>query len=382
MQNYLTPDILKAEAGALGFFLCGVSNISPSKHFSVFKHWIAENLHAKMSYLARPDTLAKRADPRLLMPDARTLISLAFPYFPAHQQPDAPSPGAHGRVAAYAWGLDYHDILPGLIQQLVDRLSFSKMGVQYKIFTDSAPILERGYAAQAGLGWIGKNSCLIHPKLGSYFLLAEILTDLELQTENQPIQDHCGTCQRCIQACPTGCIRPDRTLDSSRCISYLTIENKAETPLELQALIGNWVFGCDICQIVCPWNQHFSHSIEDSPLLGDTPLLWVDLAKELSGTSQDFEVEYRVRPISRTHHTGWLRNCIVAAGNLHTLELISPLVSLFQHHPEPMIRIQAAQALARYPISVYCPFLVQALNSESDLQVRQTIQELLQPTSR
>lgn len=335
-----------------------------------------------MNYLSRPDTLEKRSNPSLLLPGAKCLVSLALPYPPAILALDPPDVDTSGRIASYAWGTDYHLIIPGLLEQLVERLSFSSRGIQYKILVDSAPILERGFAAQSGLGWIGKNSCLIHPELGSYFFLAEILTDYEFDITPQPIPDHCGICRRCIDACPTGCILPDRTIDSSRCISYLTIENKTEIPKDLKHFIGNWVFGCDICQMVCPWNQHMKLS-QMHPDFNPTPSrAWINLIDELNRTEQEFEKEYGTRPITRSKSRGWLRNCIVACGNLQSSSLLPNLVSILHNHPDYLLRSQAAQSIAQFPLYISQPILDLALHQESNLFVRQIILALIPPPSR
>jgi epoxyqueuosine reductase len=382
-HHHLKLDFLKAEAESLGFFLCGVTDLKTLEHFQDYQKWILDGFHAGMGYLARPDAIAKRADPKLILSEARSLISLAIPYFPAHLAPISTNPQTSGRVAAYAWGFDYHAALPPLLHQFVERLA-QRLGqkFKFKVHTDSSPILEREFAARAGLGWIGKNACLIHPDLGSYFLLAEILTDLELPANDQIVEDHCGTCQRCIQACPTGCIRSDRTLDAGRCISYLTIENKGEIPPDIQPLLGTWVFGCDICQMVCPWNQRFARPPIPSPLQQNLTHAWVDLEKELAISELEFSSTYEQRPISRTRYSGWLRNCIVVAGNLKSKELIPPLIALLHNNPESLIRTHAAQALTKYENIHAQSALTQALSQESNPQVRTTIQSLLGSESR
>jgi epoxyqueuosine reductase len=377
-----SPDVvmefLKAEAEALGFFLIGVSELTTPEHFPQFQEWVDHGLHAGMSYLARTDTLIKRNDPSLIQPGACTLISLAIPYQPAQFAPPSLEGQSSGRVAAYAWGPDYHEILPAIMHNLMERLHLKcDLKFRYSVHTDSAPILEREFAARAGLGWIGKNTCLIHPKFGSYFLLAEILTDLILPGLPQTVSDHCGTCERCIQACPTGCIRSDRTLDASRCISYLTIENKVEIPPELQPKTGNWVFGCDLCQVVCPWNQSSSRLSQNSPLQFDPELAWVNLAEELGSNVQEFEEKYQHRPIRRARHLGWLRNCIVAAGNSPSKELINPLVFLMETHPSPVIRTQAAYALSNFTNPDCQSAFCKALENETNPQVMLILKSLV-----
>ncbi len=247
--------IIKAEAKNLGFSLVGITTPDTPDHFSVFESWLSAGYQAGMKYLSREDTIAKRYQPKELMAECKSIICLALPYPNANSlvvNDNKPT----GRIAAYAWLPDYHHTIPILINELMIRIE-NNLGrkIRYRSFTDSAPILERDIAQRAGLGWIGKNSCLIHPEQGSYFLLAEIFTDIELEIDQPFLADRCGSCTRCLEACPTHCILPDRTIDANRCISYLTIENKGPIPHDLRKYTGNWVFGCDICQMVCPWNR-------------------------------------------------------------------------------------------------------------------------------
>ena len=256
----IPPEVLKEEiklkAQQLGFILAGVTTPAPPDHYSTFEAWLAQGRHGRMDYLARDRSRARRANPREIIPECQSILVLATPYNPprARREP-ANDIALRGQVAAYAWGDDYHDVLPARMKELVQFIE-EQVGhsVTNRWYTDSGPILERDLAQRAGIGWIGKNTCLIHPKHGSYFLLSEIFLDLALEPDPPLRTDHCGTCTRCIEACPTDCILPNRTLDATRCISYLTIELKDDTPAELREKIGDWVFGCDICQTVCPWN--------------------------------------------------------------------------------------------------------------------------------
>jgi len=221
-----------------------------------------------------------------------------------------------GRVAAYAWGRDYHLILPERLEALASFIeNLVGYPVPHRAYTDTGPILERDLAQQAGLGWIGKNTCLIHPRLGSYFLLAELLLGLELEPDPPFAADRCGSCTRCIEACPTGAILPDRTLDTRRCIAYLTIELKGAIPEELRPSLGNWVFGCDICQMVCPWNRFASP--EGDPAFAPRPgVRRPDLLTELALTPPEFNRKFKDSPIQRAKRRGYLRNVAVALGNL------------------------------------------------------------------
>ena len=236
--------LIKQEARRLGFVLAGVTTPDPPPHLSIFENWLMGGRHAAMDYLADDRSRARRADPRLILPECKSILVLAVPYStPSNSifDKDQSQEQGRGKIAAYAWGDDYHIVLPKRLRALIQFIE-NEVGhtVSNRWYTDTGPILERDLAQRAGLGWIGKNSCLINPKHGSYFLLAEILLDLELEADASFATDQCGTCTRCIEACPTECILPDRTIDAGRCISYLTIELKDEIPDNLRPLMGNW----------------------------------------------------------------------------------------------------------------------------------------------
>jgi epoxyqueuosine reductase len=248
-----------------------------------------------------------------------------------------------GQIASYAWGADYHDILPARMKELVQFIEEQVGGpVKNRWYTDTGPILERDLAQRAGIGWIGKNTCLISPRHGSYFLLSEILLDLGLEPDPPLTTDHCGTCTRCIEACPTGCILPDRTLDATRCISYLTIELKEDIPPELRDKMGSWVFGCDICQMVCPWNRFAGEG--DSVFGNKNPAR--SLGEELSVTAAEFSQRFRETPVKRAKRRGYLRNVAVALGNtghLHSL----PVLQNASNDEEPLVREHARWAIEK-----------------------------------
>jgi epoxyqueuosine reductase len=313
-----------------------------------------------MSYLAEERARLRRADPQLILPVCKSILVLAVPYSP-------PSPSAKyvpqeckqaalhstemkgkakacGRIAAYAWGEDYHEVLPERMKQLVAFIE-AQVGhpVPNRWYTDSGPILERDLAQRGGLGWIGKNTCLIHPRHGSYFLLAEVLLGLELDPDPPFITDYCGTCTRCLDTCPTHCIQHDRTLDARRCISYLTIELKDEIPTDLSPHLGDWIFGCDICQMVCPWNrfanktgdQAFSvHLAEPLPVLID----------ELSLTLREFNQRFNHSPVKRAKRLGYLRNVATVLGNQGDASALPALERSLQD-PELLLRTHAAMAI-------------------------------------
>jgi epoxyqueuosine reductase len=249
-------------------------------------------------------------------------------------------------VAAYAWGDDYHTVFPPRLKELVTFIE-EQVGhsVPNRYYTDTGPLLERDLAQRAGLGWIGKNTCLINPKQGSYFLLAEILLDLELEPDLPFSTDYCGTCTRCIQACPTECILPDRTIDARRCISYLTIELKGDIPEEMRPMLGDWVFGCDVCQMVCPWNRFASPEGNASfaPRPGvPTP----NLIRELELTPENFNRKFKNSPLKRAKRRGYLRNVAVAAGNSEDEQAI-PGLEEAQNDEEELVRTHATWALGK-----------------------------------
>jgi epoxyqueuosine reductase len=332
---------IKAKSSQLGFILAGVTTPEPPIHYSTFERWLAQGRHGTMDYLATQRSRARRADPREIMPECKSILVLATPYStPLPQQEELE---LRGQVASYAWGEDYHDVLPARMKELVQFIE-EQVGssVKNRWYTDTGPILERDLAQRAGIGWIGKNTCLINPKRGSYFLLSEILLDLELEPDPPFVTDHCGSCTRCIDACPTDCILPDRTIDATRCISYLTIELKDDIPVDLRDKIGNWVFGCDICQMVCPWNRF---SEEGDPALGNNNPTET-LAKELSLSTQEFNQRFKGTPVKRAKRRGYLRNVAVALGNTGDLHAL-PVLQNALHDAEPLVREHAQWAVEK-----------------------------------
>lgn len=303
-----------------------------------------------MGYLAAERSRRCRSDPRAILPECKSILVLALPYSkPAERsrfESQTDKIAMPGRVAAYAWGRDYHDVIPGLLQELVTCIErMAGRPVSSRCYTDTGPLLERDLAQRAGLGWIGKNTCLINPSMGSYFLLAEILLDLELQPDAALETDHCGTCSRCIGGCPTQCILPDRTIDAQRCISYLTIELRDSIPVHLRASMGNWVFGCDICQMVCPWNRFAPHQ-GDPALAADSSVAALDLAEQLRLSPDEFAQQARGSPIGRAKYRGYIRNAAVAAANVAGIEVI-PVLRQLTRAGDPLIEEHAVWALSR-----------------------------------
>ena len=347
---------LKQKARQLGFTLAGVTNPNRPEHFDVFQGWLAAGRQAGMGYLADQTAIERRADPRRILPECRSILVLGIPYsnptrlppdhFPRSSAKDGEGEaGPRGRVASYAWGADYHLVLPERLQALVDFLE-AEIGhpVPNRWYTDTGPILERDLAMRAGLGWIGKNTCLINPKSGSYFLLAEILLGLDLPPDEPFSSDHCGSCTRCIEACPTDCILPDRTLDAGRCISYLSIENKAEIPEDLRPQMGDWVFGCDICQVVCPWNIRFAPDEGDPAFAARPGVPTPALADVLGLTPQAFNRQFKDSPLKRAKRRGYLRNAAVAAANIGQ-PILLPVLQSVADDEEPLVREHVGWAI-------------------------------------
>ena len=336
---------LKQYARQLGFTLAGITNPQSPQHFDVFQNWLNAGQHAQMTYLADQTAIERRADPRLILPECQSILVLAIPYSNPETLSPLNGPPPYGKVAAYAWGADYHLVLPERLKALVSFLE-AQVGhtIPNRWYTDTGPILERDLAMQAGLGWIGKNTCLINPQAGSYFLLAEILLGLDLPTDQPFTSDHCGSCTRCIDACPTDCILPNRTIDARRCISYLTIENKAEIPTDLRPLMGAWVFGCDICQTVCPWNIRFAEAAGDPAFTAQANVPHPSLVDDLQLSPQAFNQKFKDSPLKRAKQRGYLRNLAVAAANSGQMITLPVLKSAAQDE-ESIVREHAEWAI-------------------------------------
>lgn len=339
-------EVIKEKAFQLGFALAGITTPEPPPHVKAFEKWLSLGRHATMEYMARERAVACRKDPRLLLPECRSILVLAATYPSPDAKGSAIPSQCKGRVASYAWGRDYHSILVKKSRGLV-RFLENQTGspISHRIYTDTGPILERDLAQRAGLGWIGKNTCLINPKIGSYFFLTEILLGIDLEADAPFQSDRCGKCTRCMDACPASCILPDRTLDAGRCISYLTIENKGEIPTDLRSKMGNWIFGCDICQIVCPWNR-FAGNSKPSDFDEQNGMLDADLVEEITLTREEFDSKFRNSPMRRSHLNGYLRNIAISLGNSKDTEALHYLKKL-SNDPDPIIREHVQWAIEK-----------------------------------
>lgn len=338
---------LKAKARQLGFTLAGIALPGKPVHLEAYQGWLAAGHQAEMAYLAAERALERRADPRLILPECRSILALGTPYSNPRQAEDSTGGSPTGRMAAYAWGEDYHLVLPERLKELVDFLEAESGGpIPNRWYTDTGPVLERDLAMRAGLGWIGKNTCLINPRQGSYFLLAEIFLGIDLPPDEPFTTDMCGSCTRCIEACPTGCILPDRTLEAGRCISYLTIENKGAIPEDLRGQIGNWIFGCDICQSVCPWNLRFAATSGDPAFAARPGALNPALKNELGLSAEEFNRKFKNSAVKRAKRRGYLRNAAIAAGNSRK-KIMLPALERAQADEESLVRESAGWAIQR-----------------------------------
>jgi len=374
VRNSALTQAVKVEAHRLGFHLVGVTTPEPPPHFTVFEDWLKEGRHGEMSYLAEERARERRADPRQILPECKSILVLGI-YYPSASSESAPQDRSTGRIAAYAWGKDYHEVLPQRLKALVSYIE-NQVGyvVPNRWYTDTGPLLERDLAQRAGLGWIGKNTCLINPALGSYFFLSEILLGIDLVID-QPFQtDQCGTCTRCLEACPTGCILPDRTLDARRCISYLTIELKGAISPALRPLLGDWVFGCDVCQQACPWNIRFA-SQDFEPKFAPWPGVPLpNLQETLSLSPGDFNRRFKDSPVRRAKRRGLLRNAVVVLGNQGDPQALPKLLQSLLRDPEPIVRVHAAWAIGQIGGDQARRALRQAEAIETDPAVQEEIQ--------
>lgn len=299
---------IKQKATELGFAACGITSAEPLQTHQYFLQWLKQGYNASMRWMAREDAATKRADVRLVVPGARSVICVAM-----HYRTDEPwDEQAHGKVARYARGDDYHDFMTARLRELLHWIQ-QQTPCSGRVYVDTGPVLERELARRAGLGWVGKNTMLLSRELGSYFLIGEIILDLELETDKPHVDNFCGSCTRCLDACPTDAFVSPYVLDANKCISFHTIENRDAIPKELRANFGDWVFGCDICQEVCPWNNKSeSHS--------DEPELWTrdeqpTLLELLIMPQPEYSRRLKGSPLKRPKRRGMKRNALSVLKN-------------------------------------------------------------------
>lgn len=312
-----SSNLIKQTATALGFSFCGIAKAEfLEAEAPKLEAWLKRAYHGKMSYLE--NHFDKRLDPTKLVPGAKSVVSLIYNYFPASAEASAGKPekdlavAGNLKVAKYAYGEDYHIVIKDKLKEFMARIQEAIGDVHGRVFVDSAPVMERQWAAKSGIGWIGKNSLLLNKQMGSFFFLAELIIDLELEPDS-PAKDYCGTCTACIDACPTGAVVDNGVIDSNKCISYLTIELKDSIPSEFKGKMDNWIFGCDVCQDVCPWNRFSKpHSEKRFEPQGDWPNFsqqdWLELTEEI------FQKNFGKSAITRAGFKGLSRNIQFIAG--------------------------------------------------------------------
>lgn len=343
-------DSIKARALQLGFDLVGVAEMRPSEHAAFYREWIGAGRHGEMSYLAREDAVRRRLTPDEVFKSA---VVVALNYFPGAGNSDraGDSDGA-GTVARYAQGRDYHKVIK---PRLLALLRFIEEEVRQELpwaraFVDTGPVLERELARRAGIGWFGRNTMLINPKRGSYFFLGALLLEIELMADAPFTEEHCGTCNACVSACPTNALlgRAESgapMIDATRCISYLTIENRGPIPEELRPLMGDRIFGCDICQEVCPWNaEKFVQLTKEASFMPRAERRQRDLLELMTMSEDEWDIFSRGSAIRRAQRAGFLRNVAVALGNVGDRRAL-PVLQEAAADSEPLVREHAAWAI-------------------------------------
>lgn len=302
-NNHIEKNTLyiKKKAQELGFFFCGISKARfLEEEAENLESWLNKGMHGSMSYME--NHFDKRLDPRLLVEGAKSVISLAYNYFPETYLAEE----NNYKIAKYAYGRDYHKVIKNKLKDFMNSINENIGEVSGRAFVDSAPVMERQWAREAGIGWIGKNSLLLNKKAGSFFFLAELIIDLELEPDG-PVKDYCGTCTACMDACPTDAIPQAYVVDGSKCISHLTIELKDKIPQEFKGKMDNWIFGCDICQDVCPWNK-FSKPHNDAQFEPNDQLKLMSKSDWQEITAYVFDELFKGSAVKRTNYEGLKRN--------------------------------------------------------------------------
>jgi epoxyqueuosine reductase len=343
---------LKQQSVALGFGLCGIAPATPADGFDRLRDWLARGFAGEMDYMDRHADA--RRHPASVLPEVRSVVMVAMNYGSGMRNAECGMRNsihsafriphsAIGRVARYACGPDYHDVLRERLNRLLAWLQTEQPSCRGRGVVDTAPLLERDFARRAGLGWIGKNTMLLNKRQGSYFFLGALLVDLELTPDPPHTASHCGTCTACLDACPTGAFVGPGWLDARRCISYLTIELKGDVPEDLRPGLGDWVFGCDVCQEVCPWNRHAPDAGPEWPR---RDLEALDLIEVLGLSPEEFRQRFRGTALMRSKRRGLLRNAALVLGNQGDPAAL-PALRRALDDPEPLVREAARWAIAR-----------------------------------
>lgn len=392
ISEHSRPVVSRAEASArirerareLGFDAVGIAPLGPSAHGEAYERWVAVGLHGEMAYLAREDAVAKRRDPAVLVPGARSAVVVALNYAPPEETGEGGVPSyadpSRAVFARYARGEDYHEMMKERLIAFQDWINDTLLPVTGRAYVDTGAVLERELAQRAGLGWAGRNTMLIGPGRGSYSFLGAILLDAELEYDQPFAADRCGTCAACVSACPTGALlgRDERgapVMDARRCISYLTIELRGAIPRELRPGIGNRVYGCDICQEVCPWNS-FASGTSEAAFLPRSGVDGASLIVLMGMSQEEFSSRFKGSAVKRTKRRGLLRNVAVALGNWGSPEAV-PALAVALNDEEPLVRGHAAWALGRIPDERSADALRARLVAEEDEWVFSEIKSAL-----
>jgi epoxyqueuosine reductase len=356
--------LLKGWALEAGFDRAGVAELAPAQHAEALRSWLARGDQASMAWMER--RVETRLDARTLFPAARSALVVALQYHPA-QAGDEPEGDLWPRVARYARGRDYHNVIGKRLRKLARRVRESFPGCETRIYVDTGPVLERDLAQRAGLGAVGKNTLLLHPEAGSWFLLGELFTSLSLAPD-PPIADLCGSCTRCLEACPTDALVEPYRLDARRCISYWTIEHRDPLPAEARPWMGDWVFGCDLCQEACPVNADPHPPARDPAFTLPPERGGLDLIALLRLSEQDYTHCFHGSPMQRAKRSGLRRNAAVAMGNRAQARYVEPLIEALSD-PDPELRRHAAWALGQIATPEALAALTAALERESHPEV-------------
>lgn len=364
-------EIIRERASGLGFAICRFARVDRAPHADAFLRWLDRGKHAGMEYL--PRTAFTRVDPRVVWPEVRSLIVLGWPYpggtgpYPRWREE------LRGRVAAYAAGRDYHRAVGEGLRKLADCLMRLEPGIECRWYVDTGPVLERDWGAIAGVGWQGRNTNLLHPRLGSWFFLACILLNRDLEPD-APLPDRCGRCSRCLPSCPTGALSEDYELDARLCISYWTIEHRGSIPLRIRPFLQDWVFGCDLCQEVCPWNRKRSidsaseRNLELYPYLPDI----------LAISESEFRQRFRHTALWRARREGLARNAAIVLGNSGNPAAIPALYRALTTDPSAVVRCHAAWAMGAIGTGKAVDMLYRTRKRETDPIVLQEINASLE----
>ncbi len=374
----LSAKNIKQKAIELGFNLVGITPAKPSPTLSAYMRWIEQGMHGNMGYLARPDRITRRQNLRDIMPTAESLILVGLDYRSQFADESVLNDPSRGRIASYAWGLDYHNVLEIRLQMFAEWMAEQNQDkIDHKVYVDTGAILERSHAQQANMGFVGKNTMLIHPRRGSYFFIGEIVTSLEFDDYDTPHRDNmCGTCSRCLNACPTDAFPEPFVLDARKCISYHTIENKGWIDRDLRSSFGNWIFGCDICQDVCPFQRFTPETEEVAFMAFDIERIAPKLIDLLALTDETFSELFRRTPIERVKRERLVRNACIAIGNWGDKQAIPYLIQLL-YDDSASVRGHAAWALWQTMGLDSSKLLTDLYHRDDDETVRAEVEYLL-----